>query len=106
MRAKSASSNGRDVSRPITSAPSAFESARIVKAMPVLPGNLLLRRLFERRAGIQCRRTPQITRLRLIVCPTAMHGAAIVPDDEIADLPLMAVDELFLRRVRRQIQQQ
>ena len=65
-----------------------------------------LRRLFERRAGIECRRTPQIARLRLIVRPTAMHRAAIVPDDQIADPPLMAVDELALRRVRIQIPQQ
>src|SRR4030095_6165252 len=66
----------------------------------------LSRRLLEGRAGIQCRRTPQIARLRLMVCPTAMHGAAIVPDDHIADPPAMAVDELVLRRVRCQIPQQ
>src|SRR5512145_2075967 len=70
------------------------------------PSKLPSRRLLEGRAGIQCRRTPQIARLRLIVWPTAMHGAAIVPDDYIADPPAMAVDELVLRRVRRQIPQQ
>src|ERR1700694_3470662 len=64
------------------------------------------RRLLEGRAAIQGRRTPQIARLHLIVWSTAMHGAAIVPDDHIADAPAMAVDELALRRVRRQIPQQ
>src|SRR5690242_4338971 len=63
-------------------------------------------RLLEGRAGIQRCRTSQIARLHFIVRPTAMHGAAIVPDDDITDAPAMAVDELLSRRVRRQIPQQ
>src|SRR5262245_39739228 len=73
---------------------------------PGVGAPLLSRRLLEGRAGVQCRRTPQVARLRLVVWPAAMHGAAIVPDDQVADLPAMAVDELIVRRVRRQIPQQ
>src|SRR5947207_12508193 len=39
---------------------------------------------------------------RVIAC-AAMHGRPLVPDQEIADLPGMIVDETILRRMRRQL---
>src|SRR5258705_423565 len=41
--------------------------------------------------------------LRVVERPRAVHGGAIVPDHEIADAPGVAIDELRLGRVLRQI---
>src|SRR5689334_1135346 len=82
------------------------QSPRLRETRDARGAILLSCRLLERRAGIQCRRTAQIARMRLIVWATAMHGAAIVPDHEIADAPAMAIDELGLCRVRVEIPQQ
>src|SRR5690348_15388340 len=65
-----------------------------------------LRRLIECRCGVLRRDPAQIARLRLVERATAMHRAAIVPDDEIADPPVVTIDELGLGRVLDQLAQQ
>ena len=54
---------------------------------------------------LQCRRAVgdcgamQIADLFTVVAGSSVHGSAIVPDDKVVGLPLMAVDELVLGSV-------
>src|SRR6185503_8975671 len=53
------------------------------------------------------RRAPQVARVVLVVEGAgAVHRALVVPHDEVADPPLVAIDELALRRVLGQLAQQ
>ena len=50
------------------------------------------------RGRVDDRRAPHVAHvIRCLEGRGAVHGAAIVPDHQIADLPLVAVDELRLR---------
>src|SRR5215470_11632347 len=51
------------------------------------------------RGGVDDRCAAQVAHLVLgIERRGAVHGTAVVPDDQVADLPLVAIDELRLRR--------
>src|SRR5476651_2578862 len=59
------------------------------------------------RRPLQHGRPPHVTAVRCVVeRDAAMHGAAVVPDDDVADPPFVAVQELRLRRKIHQLAQQ
>src|SRR4051812_7137989 len=56
---------------------------------------------------VDARRTSQLAVMRGIVESGApMHGREVVPDDEIAGAPFVAVDEVRLRRLRHEVPDQ
>src|SRR5579872_5811763 len=63
-------------------------------------------RLVQGRADIERRCPAQIAWLAFVVRPAAMHRVAIVPDDQIALAPFVAVDEASLRRMLLQVAEQ
>ena len=66
-----------------------------------------LRRDRRGRGQIERGDTPQLAGvLRILERRRAVHGAAVVPDDEITDTPVVAVDEVALLGVLDEIAQQ
>ncbi len=68
------------------------------------PHRRILRGLFERRGDVARRHAAQVAHLGRVERPRAMHGAAIVPDHQVALVPAVRVHELRLRRVLDQVQ--
>src|SRR5262245_21109681 len=62
--------------------------------------------LRHRRRVARDRGASHVARLPLVVAPAAMHGLAVVPHDEVVELPLVRVDEARLRGVLGEIAQQ
>src|SRR5260221_9247573 len=59
------------------------------------------------RGGVGDRRAAQVAHLvGGVERRRAVHGAAVVPDDQIPDLPLVAIDKLRLRREFHQLAEQ
>ena len=65
-----------------------------------------LRGFVQGRADVEGCRTPQVSRVGVVVRTAAMHRAAVVPDHEIADLPFVAVDKFRPSGVRVEIDKQ
>src|SRR5271165_5135043 len=72
----------------------------------VVGSDRLLSRFFQGRAGVEGGGAAQVTRLGFVVRAAAMHRAAIVPDHQIADPPLVAVDKLRPGRVQIEVVEQ
>ena len=66
----------------------------------------LRRRLLCRRCAAHQRGPADVARFALREGPGAVHGALIVPHDEIADGPLVRIDELALGGGFRQVEQE
>src|SRR4051794_13507848 len=96
------SSSRRDKSTPNASAPRASPSGRAC-GEPVMT---ILRLAGERKARwliwIHDRPQHDAAFLRRVIAGAAVHRCALVPDQQVADLPGMVIDESVLRRMRRQ----
>src|SRR5437899_3214995 len=65
-----------------------------------------LRCLFEGRGDVARGDAAQVAHLGGVERPRPMHGAAVVPDHQVALAPAMSVDELPLGGVLHQLHQQ
>ena len=60
--------------------------------------NDLLGGLFKRRGDVARGDPPQVAHLGRVERPRAVHGAAIVPDHQVALVPAVRMDERRLHR--------